>query len=118
MNVTVYNGRGRGRGVLSLVLVSILVYLDGTKTSALPPFQYISPLSLNLIFINSTASSTINLITTGVLGFWGWISSSKDEPIGPKRMPNKELAVGQTLPRILQNKFPTELIGKPIEEID
>jgi hypothetical protein len=44
--------------------------------------------------------------------------SSKHEPIGPKRMPNKELAVGQTLPRILQTKFPAELIGKPIEEID
>ncbi|CAF2903870.1 unnamed protein product [Rotaria sp. Silwood2] len=44
--------------------------------------------------------------------------SSKYEPIGPKRMPNKELAVGETLPRILQNKFPAELIGKPIEEID
>ena len=33
-------------------------------------------------------------------------------------MPNKELAVGQTLPRALQTKFPAELIGKPIEEID
>jgi hypothetical protein len=44
--------------------------------------------------------------------------SSKDEPIGFKRVSNKELAVGQTLPRVLQNKFPTELIGKPIEEID
>jgi hypothetical protein len=44
--------------------------------------------------------------------------SSKDERAGFKRMPNKELAVGQTLPRVLQNKFPTELIGKPIEEID
>ncbi|CAF3513815.1 unnamed protein product [Rotaria sp. Silwood1] len=44
--------------------------------------------------------------------------SSKDEPIEPKRMPNKELAVGETLPRILQHRFPPELIGKPIEEID
>jgi len=44
--------------------------------------------------------------------------SSKDEAIDPKRAPNKELAVGQTLPRVLQNKFPAELIGKPIEEID
>ena len=44
--------------------------------------------------------------------------SSKDEPIGLKRVPNKELAVGQKLPRVLQNKFPDELIGKPIEEID
>jgi hypothetical protein len=39
--------------------------------------------------------------------------SSKDEPI-----PNKELAVGQKLPRVLLNKFPIVLIGKPIEEID
>jgi hypothetical protein len=44
--------------------------------------------------------------------------SSKHEQIGRKRMPNKELAVGQTLPRVLQTKFPVELIGKPIEEID
>jgi hypothetical protein len=46
--------------------------------------------------------------------------SSKDELNSPKRMPkpNKELAVGQTLPRVLQTKFPAELIGKPIEEID
>jgi hypothetical protein len=43
---------------------------------------------------------------------------SKDKPIDLKRVPNKELAVGQTLPRVLQNKFPDELIGKPIEEID
>jgi len=42
----------------------------------------------------------------------------KNESISPKRMPNKELAVGQTLPRVLQTKFPAELIGKPIEEID
>lgn len=34
------------------------------------------------------------------------------------QQPNKELAVGQTLPRNLQTKFPAELIGKPIEEID
>ncbi|UJR10951.1 hypothetical protein I4U23_015136 [Adineta vaga] len=32
--------------------------------------------------------------------------------------PNKELAEGQILPEVLQNKFPDELIGKPIEEID
>jgi hypothetical protein len=44
--------------------------------------------------------------------------SSKHEQIGPKRKPNKELAVGETLPRVLQAKFPAELIGKPIEEID
>ena len=43
---------------------------------------------------------------------------SKDKSIDLKRVPNKELAVGQTLPRVLQNKFPDELIGKPIEEID
>ncbi|CAF3299981.1 unnamed protein product [Rotaria socialis] len=43
---------------------------------------------------------------------------SNDKHIDHKRMPNKELAVGQTLPRLLQNKFPAELIGKPIEEID
>ncbi len=40
--------------------------------------------------------------------------SSKDKPIEP----NKELAIGQTLPRVLQYRFPPELIGKPIEEID
>lgn len=34
------------------------------------------------------------------------------------KQPNKELAVGQTLPRSLQTRFPAELIGKPIEEID
>jgi len=45
-------------------------------------------------------------------------SSLKHEHIAPKLKPNKELAVGQTLPRILQTKFPAELIGKPIEEID
>ena len=44
--------------------------------------------------------------------------SSKDQPMGFKRMPNKELAVGQRLPRVLQHKFPAELIGKPIEDID
>jgi hypothetical protein len=43
---------------------------------------------------------------------------NNNEPIVPKPMPNKELAVGQKLPRVLQNKFPAELIGKPIEEID
>ncbi len=41
--------------------------------------------------------------------------SSKDEP---NRTANKELSVGQTLPRVLQYRFPPELIGKPIEEID
>ncbi|CAF3197615.1 unnamed protein product [Rotaria sp. Silwood2] len=44
--------------------------------------------------------------------------SSEDESISHTQEPNKELAVGQTLPRLLQNKFPAELIGKPIEEID
>jgi hypothetical protein len=44
--------------------------------------------------------------------------SSKDEPNEPNRTPNKELAVGQTLPLVLQYRFPPELIGKPIEEID
>lgn len=44
--------------------------------------------------------------------------SSNQDYFGPKRKPNKELAVGQTLPRVLQSKFPAELIGKPIEEID
>ncbi len=44
--------------------------------------------------------------------------SSKDEPTGHKRVPNKELAIGEKLPRLLQTKFPDELIGKPIEEID
>jgi hypothetical protein len=43
---------------------------------------------------------------------------SKDEPIALQRVPDKQLAVGQTLPRMLQHKFPNELIGKPIEEID
>ncbi|CAF1300247.1 unnamed protein product, partial [Adineta steineri] len=43
---------------------------------------------------------------------------SKDEQIEQKRIPNKDLAVGQELPRILKHKFPQELIGKPIEEID
>ena len=36
----------------------------------------------------------------------------------PKLCPNKELAAGETLPRLLQTRFPSELIGKPIEEID
>ncbi|CAF3828874.1 unnamed protein product [Rotaria sordida] len=44
--------------------------------------------------------------------------SSKDESIDPKQIPNKELAVGETLPLILQYRFPPELIGIPIEEID
>lgn len=35
-----------------------------------------------------------------------------------KPKPDKELAVGEKLPHILQRKFPLELIGKPIEEID
>ncbi|CAF4058891.1 unnamed protein product, partial [Rotaria sordida] len=43
---------------------------------------------------------------------------SKDKSIESNRTPNKELAVGQTLPRVLQHRFPSELIGKPIEEID
>ena len=43
---------------------------------------------------------------------------SKTGRFNSKRKPNKELAVGQTLPRVLQTKFPAELIGKPIEEID
>lgn len=43
---------------------------------------------------------------------------SKNEQPSFKDKPNKELAVGQTLPRSLQTKFPAELIGKPIEEID
>lgn len=44
--------------------------------------------------------------------------SSKNESIAFKGMPNKELDVGQTLPLVLQHRFPPELIGKPIEEID
>ncbi|CAF1587688.1 unnamed protein product, partial [Adineta ricciae] len=36
------------------------------------------------------------------------------EPLSP----NKELAEGQILPKPLQNLFPDELIGKPIEDID
>ena len=44
--------------------------------------------------------------------------STKHEKINTKGTPNKELAAGQTLPRALQTKFPAELIGKPIEEID
>ncbi|CAF1576109.1 unnamed protein product [Rotaria sordida] len=44
--------------------------------------------------------------------------SSKDESVDPKQIPNKELAVGETLPLILQYRFPSELIGIPIEEID
>ena len=44
--------------------------------------------------------------------------SSKHEQWNSKRKPNKELAVGEKLPRALQTKFPAELIGKPIEEID
>ncbi|CAF1639120.1 unnamed protein product [Rotaria magnacalcarata] len=43
---------------------------------------------------------------------------SNDRHTDHKPVPNKELAVGRTLPRLLQNKFPVELIGKPIEEID
>ncbi|CAF2652450.1 unnamed protein product [Rotaria sp. Silwood2] len=43
---------------------------------------------------------------------------SKDQSIESNRVPNKELAVGQTLPLVLQHRFPSELIGKPIEEID
>ncbi|CAF3491897.1 unnamed protein product [Rotaria socialis] len=44
--------------------------------------------------------------------------SSKDPANASKRKPNKELATGETLPLILQYKFPPKLIGKPIEEID
>ena len=43
---------------------------------------------------------------------------SKGEQWKSQRKANKDLAVGQTLPRNLQTKFPAELIGKPIEEID
>ncbi|CAF2018504.1 unnamed protein product [Rotaria magnacalcarata] len=43
---------------------------------------------------------------------------SKHEAITFPRMPNKELATGETLPLILQYKFPPELVEKPIEEID
>ncbi|CAF4000933.1 unnamed protein product, partial [Adineta steineri] len=43
---------------------------------------------------------------------------SKDEQIEQKRILNKDLVVGQELRRILKHKFPQELIGKPIEEID
>ena len=45
-------------------------------------------------------------------------NSSDNEPMKPQQVPNKELAVGAKLPRILQNKISPELIGKPIEEID
>lgn len=51
-------------------------------------------------------------------GYASMKKPSKHQSFNAKRKPNKELAVGQTLPRILQTKFPTELIGKPIEEID
>lgn len=44
--------------------------------------------------------------------------SSKKNHLFKSKQPNKELAVGQTLPRTLQTRFPAELIGKPIEEID
>lgn len=40
------------------------------------------------------------------------------EPVVPKPTPTKELAVGEILPLFLQHRFPPELIGKPIEEID
>ena len=43
---------------------------------------------------------------------------SEDKRIAYKPKPDKELAVGEKLPQILQRKFPLELIGKPIEEID
>ena len=46
------------------------------------------------------------------------IASEDESAVDSKRSPNKELAVGQKLPRILQHKFPRELIGKPIEDID
>lgn len=45
--------------------------------------------------------------------------SSRAGPTTSKRLrPDKELAVGEKLPQVLQRKFPIELIGKPIEEID
>lgn len=44
--------------------------------------------------------------------------TSVHKPPAFKRMPNRELAVGETLPRVLQERFPDELIGKPIEDID
>ncbi|CAF3628000.1 unnamed protein product [Rotaria socialis] len=46
------------------------------------------------------------------------IKPSNEESAVPKPAPNKELAVGETLPLYLQHRFPPELIGKPIEEID
>lgn len=46
------------------------------------------------------------------------LKPSEDEEDASKPTPNKELAVGETLPLILQHHFPPELIGKPIEEID
>lgn len=42
----------------------------------------------------------------------------EDKRTAYKPKPDKELAVGEKLPQILQRKFPLELIGKPIEEID
>ena len=45
-------------------------------------------------------------------------TSIDNEPLNPQRTPNKELAVGQMLSRVLQKKIPPELIGRPIEEID
>lgn len=34
------------------------------------------------------------------------------------QIPNKELSVGRILPEVLHNRFPDELIGVPIEDID
>ena len=45
-------------------------------------------------------------------------SKRNSDELASQRVPHKQLAVGETLPRVLQNKFPNELIGKPIEEID
>ncbi|UJR17003.1 hypothetical protein I4U23_003901 [Adineta vaga] len=45
-------------------------------------------------------------------------SQQEKNSINEKQIPNKELAVGEKLPEVLQNKFPTKLIGRPIEEID
>ena len=43
---------------------------------------------------------------------------SKEELDDSSRIPDPQLEVGQTLPESLRKRFPKELIGKPIEEID
>ena len=43
---------------------------------------------------------------------------SKEELDDLSRLPDPQLEVGQTLPKCLKKRFPKELIGKPIEEID